>query len=136
MCASTKTYSLEALPDQQLLFSSGGGFTGEWNDYLLLPNGQLFKRRRVVREVPMREQQPLDPKVAKDLFATFERQGFADLGYDEPGNMTYVIEYVTAADTARVRWGGGNLKPTEELRTYWRRLMKEVQGKEPLPVTQ
>ena len=136
MCASTKTYTLDELPDEQLLFSSGGGFTGEWNDYLLLPNGQLFTRRRVIRELPMRELEGLDPKVTKDLFDTFEKQKFAELGYNEPGNMTYVIEHVAAGDTAKVVWGGGNLKPTEELRTYWRRLMGEVRDKEPKPVAE
>ena len=133
MCAPSTRYTADALPDEHLAFSFGGGFTGEYQEYLLLPNGQLFGRRRVVSEVPYREFEGVEAKVAKDLVATYARQGFGALGYDDPGNITYTVEHVAGADTSRVRWGGTAVKPTEELRTYWRRLMAAIEGKERLP---
>ncbi len=135
MCASSKRYTLDELPPERLYFSFGGGFTGEYQEYLLLPNGQLFSRRQVINPLPYREYEPLEEKVAKDLFSTFEKQNFDALGFDDPGNMTYTIQHVVASDTATVVWGGTEVQPTEELRTYWRRLMQEVTDKKAMPAT-
>ena len=125
---------MSELPDEQLHFSSGGGFTGEYREHILLRNGQVFSRRRVISEVPMREYTSLDGKVADDLFDTFVEQGFGSLELDSPGNLTYEINYVSGVDTSTVRWGGPGVKPPENLRTYWRRFSDLMEGSEPLPV--
>ena len=62
-CASSKRYTADDLPDERLVFTWGGGFTGETKSYMLLPNGQLFFRRQVIGELPYREVDPLDAKV-------------------------------------------------------------------------
>ena len=123
-CASSKTYTAEALPDEQLHFRWGGGFTGEYQAYLLLPNGQLFHKRELVTELPYREVEAVDAKAAREFFTTYDKQGFAALGYDEPGNMTYVVTRVDGADTSRLTWGGTAVKPKQEVQTYWRRAMQ------------
>ena len=128
-CAAGKTYTADALPEEQLHFRWGGGFTGEYQAFLLLPNGQLFHKREVVSELPYREAEPVDAKVAKELFKTYETQGFAALDYDDPGNVTYVVTHVTGADTTQMRWGGGAVKPKQEVQTYWRRAMTAFEGK-------
>lgn len=128
-CASAKTYTADALPAEQLHFEWGGGFTGEYQAFLVLPNGQLFHRRQVLEELPYREVEGVDPKAARELFATYERQGFGTLGYDEPGNMTYTVTRVTGADTSRLTWGGPNVKPEQAVQTYWRRAMGMFEGR-------
>jgi len=133
MCASSKRYTLEELPEKRLHFTFGGGFTGEYKEYMVLPNGQLFHRTRVISQLPFREYDPIDPKVAKDLFETYEKQGIAAFGYDNPGNMTYTIMQIAASDTTSITWGGSEVKPDEVVRTYWRRVMREVSEKKPLP---
>lgn len=133
MCASTKQYTLDELPDERLIFSFGGGFTGAYEFYMLLPNGQLFHKRQVTTGLSFREFEPVDRKEAKDLFETYQKQEFSELGYNDPGNMSYTIQYISPKDTSQVIWGGSEVKPEEELRTYWRRLMQVVEGKEALP---
>ncbi len=134
MCASAKQYTVDTLPAEQLRFSFGGGFTGEVNEYLLLPNGQLFARKQVVQELPFREQEPIDAKVAKELFGTYDEQNFDALDYDDPGNMTYSIQHVNGSDTTRLTWGGTRVKPAENLRTYWRRVMGLLDTRKPEPL--
>ena len=128
-CAPAKVYTADALPEEQLHFRWGGGFTGEYQAYMLLPNGQLFHRREVIRRLPYREVAPVDKSVAKELFRTYEDQGFAALDYRAPGNVTYTVEHVVGADTTRMTWGGAELKPKQEVQTYWRRAMREFEGK-------
>ena len=130
-CATSKTYTADALPEQQLHFRWGGGFTGEYQAYLLLPNGQLFHKREVMTELPYREVEAVDKKVAKGLFDTYDQQGFATLDYDDPGNVTYVVTHVTGPDTARMLWGGGEVKPKQAVQSYWRRAMGAFEGKAP-----
>jgi len=134
MCASSKRYTLDELPEKRLHFTFGGGFTGEYKEYMILPNGQLFHRTRVVSQLPFREYDPIDPKVAKDLFETYENKDIAEFGYENPGNMTYTIMQVVASDTTSITWGGAEIKPDEVVRTYWRRVMQEVSEKKPLSV--
>lgn len=133
MCASSKRYTLEELPEKRLYFTFGGGFTGEYQEYMVFPNGQLFHRKRVISELPYREYDPIDAKVAKDLFETYEKQEIAKYGYDNPGNMTYTIMAITESDSTSITWGGSEVKPDETVKTYWRRVMQEVSDKKPLP---
>ncbi len=128
-CATGKTYTIDTLPAERLLFRYGGGFTGQSQEYMLLPNGQLFYRREVINELPFREVAPVDPKVAKDLFDTYEKQDFAALTYDDPGNMTYTITRVDGAATTQMSWGGEQQKPKETVLSYWRRAMQAFDGK-------
>lgn len=128
-CATSKTYTLATLPQEQLHFSYGGGFTGEYQHYMLLPNGQLFYKREVINALPFREVAPLDAKDAQEFFSTYEKQGFAELSYDDPGNMSYTILQVVGTDTTRMVWGGDNERPTEAVRSYWRRVMQAFDGK-------
>ena len=136
-CAPAKqVYTLESLPERQLTFSYGGGFTGEFNEYLLLPNGQLYHRRKVINPVSFRPVEPIDAKLAKDFFTTYDKQHFDELSLDDPGNMTYSIMAVRAGDTTRVTWGGAEAQPNEALRSYWRRAMQTFDGKKSLPQAQ
>lgn len=132
MCASAKQYTAEALPPERLTFRWGGGFTGETKEYVVLPNGQVFFRRSVLRELPLREHTSLAKKEAKDLFATYAEQGFAALGYDDPGNMTYTVAHVTEADSTALTWGGSRVQPAEAVRTYWRRATGLLADTQPL----
>ena len=128
-CASTKSYTLDELPGEQLIFSFGGGFTGEYNEYLLLENGQLFGRRYVATKLPFREFESVDPDVAKDLFKSYETQGLGTLGYNDPGNLTKTIQHVSKGDTTSITWGGNRVQPSEGLRSYWRRLIAATRDK-------
>ena len=132
MCASAKRYTADALPPERLTFRWGGGFTGQTKEYVLLPNGQLFGRRSVLSDLPLREYEPLDKKVADDLFETYVDLGFGTLGYDDPGNMTYTVAYATATDSTAITWGGSEVQPSEAVRTYWRRATAALGDSEPL----
>lgn len=129
-CASTKTvYTLDALPAERLTFRYGGGFTGQYQEYMLLPNGQLFYKREVLNALPFREVESLDPKTAQDFFETYRKQDFAKLTYDDPGNMTYTVAHTDGDATTAMTWGGEDAKPTEAVRSYWRRAMQAFEGK-------
>ena len=120
-CAPAKRYAADDLPAERLTFTWGGGVTGETKEYVVLPNGQVFFRRSVLTDLPLRERTALDRKVAEDLFATYAAQGFGDLGYDDPGNMTYTVRHHAAGDSSALTWGGSDVQPSEAVRTYWRR---------------
>ena len=129
-CARTTTvYTLDALPAERLTFRYGGGFTGQYQEYMLLPNGQLFYKREVLNALPFREVESLDPKTAKDFFDTYQKQDFAKLTYDDPGNMTYTVAHANGSETTAMTWGGDDAKPTEAVRSYWRRAMQAFEGK-------
>lgn len=123
-CSRPQVYTLETLPPERLTFRYGGGFTGQYQEYMLLPNGQLFHKREVINNLPFRELSPVDPKTAKEFFTTYDKQNFATLGYDDPGNMSYTITHFDGDASTAITWGGEEAKPTEAVRSYWRRAMQ------------
>ena len=133
---AAERYTLEELPEEQLVFSFGGGFSGQYQEYMLLPNGQVFHRRKVINELPFRPYTDVDSKEARDLFATYRKLDFAALNYDEPGDMTYTIIHTRGDQSSTLTWGGPNTNPTEELRSYWRRAMQLLGDTEPLPASE
>ena len=120
-CATSRRYAADDLPAERLTFTWGGGVTGETKEYVVLPNGQVFSRRSVLTDLPLRERTALDPRVARDLFDTYVQQGFGELGYDDPGNMTYTVRHHTPGGSSAITWGGSAVRPSEAVRSYWRR---------------
>jgi hypothetical protein len=99
-----KNIAVEKMPTKQILFGSGGGFTGVVSEYALLENGSVLelsndkKSYNVVNRIGRQK--------AGDCVATIKKLGLETLKFDEPGNLYYYI--VVKTDKAvenRITWG-------------------------------
>lgn len=75
----------------RIAFGSYGGFAGTYKEFVLLPNGQLFVRKRLRAQFD--ELQSLDPAITKQLFTVvrnFRKQGMVQEG---SGNLTNFISF-------------------------------------------
>jgi hypothetical protein len=101
-CTSPK-YTAENLPEEQLVFGSGGGFAGTVTEYMLLTNGQLFVHESLndtIVELKRRK-----PKEAKALFDELAAMNFRLIDLHQPDNISYFIEWKTREQPHRVVWG-------------------------------
>jgi hypothetical protein len=86
----TETYTTSNLPEVQLRFGNGGGFVGAYTEYILLENGQLFKRSEL--DGPLEELPKVKKGKAKKLFKQLEEEDFLSMDRNAPGNMYRFME--------------------------------------------
>ena len=85
-------YSIDDLPEKQLIFGNGGGMSGMVKTYTLLENGQLFHKNSLTEEAT--ELESISKKEAKTCFADLEQLSLSEMNFDHPGNMYYFLETV------------------------------------------
>ncbi len=101
--ACAKKYTLETLPKTQLHFGEGGGFTGRGTDYLLLENGQVFKKE------PFGKAHENCGKIKPKLAKSFYQQvlGFQQLNLNKSSNQYQFIELKKDSTSHRLMFSNG-----------------------------
>lgn len=102
-------YTPEKFPSNQIIWGTGGGFTGIEYTYTLLPNGQLFLRQGVGS--PYIELKPMKKKEAKPFFEKVASLQLFKQDIDKPGNMYYFLQEVTEETDSKATWGAGDYIP-------------------------
>ncbi len=113
-------YTPEKFPGNQIRWGSGGGFAGIETTYVLLPNGQLFKRAGVGASYI--ELKPLKKKEARDYFEKVASLQLFKQDIDKPGNMYYFLREITEATDSQATWGAGDYIPPKGLVTLYKAL--------------
>ncbi len=119
----TTTYSTDNLPEKQLYFGSGGGFTGLVTEYLLLANGQLFKHPS---PDVFEELDKVKKKKAEEIYARYYEVGFDNLIFNQPGNIYYFIRMVDGEAENYISWSDRRPLPEEEMMAFYKELMETV----------
>lgn len=125
---SCKTYQPDNLPDTQLRFGQGGGFTGAVTEYLLLENGQIFVREEL--EGAYQSLGKVKRARAKALFEQWVTGSFSEKEFQHPGNMYYYVNRVDGSQAHRLTWGSSDHPVSDELRSFYQScyaIVKEIQ---------
>ena len=125
-CKHTK-YTPTSLPDKQLQWGNGGGFTGKETTYTLLENGQIFKRDGA--GALLVELEGTKKKNAKTLFSTAETLGLNKLDFMHPGNTYSFIEAPGAENGRRITWGDTRMPPDAKVQDFYGQLQALVKAK-------
>lgn len=112
-----KTYQANELPDKQIIWGSGGGFTGVVNQYILLENGQLFFEDGLKNTTLACNKQ--SKKAAKLFFSKCDSLGVADMKMNQPGNLYYFVKYKTAEGENQLTWGAMDAKVDESVKSLY-----------------
>lgn len=120
-CKSNSKYTPETYSDQMMTFGNMGGFAGTVNSYTVLENGQFFKRKP--RSESLVAIADLKKREAKQIFANFKTLGIADMEIDDPGNLTYFIEYKNGDEMKKLKWGGSNVEVPKNLHLFFTNMM-------------
>jgi hydroxymethylpyrimidine pyrophosphatase-like HAD family hydrolase len=76
--------------DFSITFGSGGGFTGEINEYILEGNGNLFSHKSLSNEIIFLKK--IEFKHIKQIFKLAESNEIISYNLNETGNMTSFIK--------------------------------------------
>jgi hypothetical protein len=115
-------YSAGQLPAQQIRWGEGGGFSGRETTYVLLDNGQIFKKGGI--SDPYTEMSSFPSSKAKRLFKRAQSLRLMELDFQDPGNIYSFIEIVEGDQVRRIVWGGKKPVPPAVTAFY-----QELQGR-------
>ncbi len=121
-CGATK-YSPDSLPDRQIHFGQGGGFTGAVTHYMLLDNGQIFVQKEEMEMSPLEAVKDVDRKKAKTLFKQAAELGLEQIEWDKPGNMYYFLGLNEGNMDHRITWGSTVSPELKAVVDYHKELM-------------
>jgi hypothetical protein len=135
MSCKSHQYTFKKMPTTQLIFGSGGGFTGMITEYLLLENGQFF-------QVDTYTQEKIEIKHARKsrtekMFNALDKIDILKVECNMPGNIYYFIRYKTDAIDHCLTWGDPAANIDEAIKKYHADLMQLADDckdcKEPAP---
>lgn len=101
-------------PDQykksKVVFGSGGGFAGSYNEYTLLDDGRLYQRSK--DKTSLTEIRTLDKKFTGQIFNNIKTFGLDKMQQNNPQNLYYFLKYKSPKDSSSIIWSG---QPAPEL---------------------
>ena len=122
-CKSTK-YTTETLPETQLIFGNGGGFTGMVSEYLMLQNGQLFEKKAGAKQFA--ELGKIKKKEALSLFAQLDSLSFTSIEMNKPGNTYQFIHLLAPEVDHKLTWGKSDYEADTAVVSLYNKLMEKV----------
>lgn len=116
-CTGTQKSTMNKDEIKALHFGSGGGVTGAWTEYSLLPNGNLQKigRKHSAENLPA-----VDEKVAKELFT--EAAAIKAAPYNKPGNITQFVDIIKSDTTYHFAWAASDAKADAAVLQLYKKL--------------
>ncbi|MFK7810854.1 MAG: hypothetical protein AB8B59_00070 [Maribacter sp.] len=117
-------YTIDDLPETQLIFGRGGGVTGEVTTYTLLENGQLFYHNSLTKENT--EMKSLSKKEATSCFQKMDSLKLSEMNFNYPGNLYYFLEEVNGDEKYRVTWGSTDHEISEECQEFYKELRTTI----------
>jgi len=109
-------YTPKDFPKQQIIFGSGGGFTGAVTEHTLLENGAVFSKRGLNAEY-----KPLtkaDKKLTTQLFNNIEVLQLKDIQMNEPGNRYFYVTLKDKSGEHQIVWHNPEAIPNK-LKTFY-----------------
>ncbi len=122
-CKSNKVDSQQNDAGKKLILSHGGGFTGNYNTYQLLENGQLLKSTKT--QGVMAKQKSLPQDITDQIFSNYETLGLADMKVQTYGNLLYSVTMQAGENKNKVSWEKGD-KGSETLQLFFRNVMNQI----------
>jgi hypothetical protein len=118
----TKHYTPYEFEGKQLIFGTGGGFTGQVKEYTLLENGQLFSgahQEGFVKELPK-----VKKNKTKQIFENYHSLHFDKITIDKPGNMYHYLIVKEGEKEHKIQWGAYDANPPRELTVFFANINK------------
>ena len=116
-CKSTQEATQESIYHHTIGIGSGGGFTGQYIDYIIHENGEVWKDSVVHKQ--------LSKQQVQDIFQHVLDNDLEHVDYNKPGNITYYLTLQeTGKDKHTIIWGGTTSTPPKSVTETYRLIMR------------
>jgi hypothetical protein len=120
-----KTIPMDKMPDSQIIFGNGGGFTGEIKEYHLLNDGRIVYKglSDTIYNVVSR----IGKSKATACFEDCKKMKLNTMKFSEPGNRYYFIAVKEAGQPEnRIVWGDNEQPVLDEIKKIYKTLMSHL----------
>ena len=100
----------------RIVFGTGGGITGAFDEHILLPNGNMYFYNSIEGEEKFKGVVP--SSMLKRLLDQPTKIKFEKIAYNQPANKYYFIEVFTTKSSHRVVWGSNENAPNQVVQFY------------------
>ena len=124
-CISSSNLNTENSNEKRYAFGKGGGFTGDYTEFILNENGKVYKYDyKYDREVFYKNL----AKVDLDYFLTkIDDLGLDGIDINEPGNLSYYIDLRIGQNSInKIVWGARQYYAPKELITFHDEAFKKL----------
>jgi len=123
-CGSQKEVTFKEFEGRKLVLSHGGGFTGKYNTYYLLENGQLYKGSGDLSGSSSKVKS-LEKYAAKQIFSNYDVLGLKDIKVQAYGNLNYSVTMLDDEGKHYIKWDKGQ-EGSEKLQLFYRSVMNVI----------
>lgn len=123
-CMSNK-YTPVNYPFKQIIVGSGGGFTGESIEYVLLENGFCFKGSGLVEKKYERIGK-LSKNETDQLFTNYQFLNLNARQIDQPGNKYFYLGLKKMEEEHRMTWGAPNIEVPNQITLFYDLFMHQI----------
>lgn len=113
-----KKHTVDDLPTTQLHFGSGGGFAGAYTEYLILENGQCFKKESL--NDSYKSIGKAKKSATKALFSQWETAKLGAMDFKHPGNLYYFVAMEVEGQIHRLSWGASGHSAADQLKAFYK----------------
>ena len=128
-----RTKQVLLTPDhiERISFGEYGGFAGSFHEYVWLPNGQVFERKKFNGNFePLKS---IDASVFRQFSSLFHKAPLAQLDLQDPGNMSYFIRLVVdGQEKLNIVWGGENISVDPLVKAIYKNMKTMCQQDHPV----
>jgi hypothetical protein len=117
-----KTIPMDKMPDSQLIFGNGGGFTGEITEYHLLSDGRIVYKS--LNDTIYNVLSRIGKSKATACFEDSKKMKLNTMKFSEPGNRYFFIAVKEAGKPEnRIVWGDAEQPVLDEIKNFYKTLM-------------
>jgi hypothetical protein len=117
--------SVGTYTSRQLIFGSGGGFSGQVIEYILQENGQLSRSNSLSEENKVLGTLP--QKEVQRYFEQAQQLKLSALNFKHPGNMYYFIRLKEGENVQEVVWGDADHQVPTQVQDLYQTLENAAQ---------
>lgn len=124
-CVSSENLTTENNNEKRYAFGKGGGFTGDYTEYILNENGKVYKYDyKYDREVYYKDLEKVDLYY---FLEKIEELGLEGIDINSPGNMSSYIDVRIGQNSInKITWGGRQYYPPKELVDFHNEVFKKL----------
>ena len=113
----------------QLSIGSGGGISGEYNEYILFENGSFYHKNSFEKGIKFIGSIPANE--AKQIFKNYFTLKFDDIELNSPGDFSYFIKFGDKVKNHKLIWANSS-KIEPKVKVFYdilRSKVKKLSGK-------
>ena len=129
-CKSSQTV-LATNHHTSIMYGSLGGFAGSYEEYKILPNGDVFYRQRYNGD--FNKIQPVQITMTNQFFELMEQFCDQEIEMNDAGNLTYFMKYTkNNKQQLELIWGGENDETSPQVVQLYKLLRQTTKNKYPV----